>query len=110
MKLKKSVFFFLFFLISASFSAFSSDLQLEREPSQKSVIESQKTKIIFKSEIQKADVFINGIFYGKTNLEVNSLSEGFYSVQISKKGYKTESFYILVQKGICATYEISLNF
>lgn len=64
------------------------------------------SKIIIESAEQKAKVYINGIYQGKTRLEVSNLLPGEYLLELKKGENKTKRRFVTVRRGYALTYRI----
>ncbi len=68
-----------------------------------------ETVLVIKSNVSKAEVFLNGNYMGNTPLEINSVRPGRYTLELRKKGYEREKRHIEVKKGRKTEYNISLE-
>lgn len=73
------------------------------------ISDSGKTVVLLKSQSEGCDVFVNGIFQGKSDLKIEGLVPGKYKVQFKKKGAASEIYEIEIMKGYELTYFISLQ-
>lgn len=86
------------------------EVEFEKEAEPELQKETEKTtSIIIKTDVPGADVFLNGVYYGRTKLEIEDLNPGFYHLELRKKGYEKEHFYIKVRKGYSVTYFFKLR-
>lgn len=111
---KRLLFCFLIFsvFITGSFSyLFANDYDCEQdfiknlEPTEISEVDDECILII-ESDIQKAEVYINGIYQGKTKLIVKNLLPGEYFIEIRKKDYISPKYFLSAKKGYSLTYKI----
>ncbi len=70
-------------------------------------VESSEIKI--EANVKKAEVYLNGIFYGKTPLVVSDLLPGEYVLTVCKAGYNRLVYLIEVRKGYRLTYRLELK-
>ena len=61
------------------------------------------------SDAAKTQVYLNGVYHGKSNLTVDGLLPGEYVVTLSKPGYKTVSYLIEARKNYKLTYRIKME-
>ena len=50
-------------------------------------ISGQKTSVEIFANIPDANVYLNGVFQGRTNLEIVDLTSGYYQLLLEKSGY-----------------------
>ena len=79
------------------------------EPEESEDIESSKTKVTFKTNVNRCSVYLNGFLQGKSKLNLNNLVEGFYLLHVSNKGYLPKENFIYVERGKAKTYYIELE-
>ena len=65
--------------------------------------------IIVKTDIKNADIYLNGNFQGRTDLEVMNLLPGMYVMEVKKNGFRDEIFQIEVKSGIISTFSVNLT-
>lgn len=65
--------------------------------------------IVVETDVINADVYLNGNFQGKTDLEVTNLLPGMYVLEVKKNGYQDKIFQIEVQPGVSATFKIGMT-
>ena len=63
----------------------------------------------FRTNISGAEVYLNGTYYGRTNLVVKNLSPSRYRVELKKSGYETKEFIIHLKKGYRSVYRADLK-
>ena len=77
------------------------------------------TAVFFKTEIPKANIYLNNIFQGKSPLEINSLIPGYYVLTVETADTKVtggqqnvlkQKFLILVNDGEYQNYYIKQEF
>lgn len=90
---------------SSQTEIFSEHLDYER----KNLLPEEKTKIIIKSNVPNAEVFLNGNFEGNTNLTLNNLTPGRYRLRVEKSGYRPKYYRIDIAKGEERTFYIELE-
>lgn len=83
----------------------SESLDYER----KNFLSEEKTKIIIKSNVPNAEVFLNGNFEGNTNLTINNLSPGRYRLRVEKSGYRPKTYRIDVERGEERSFYVELE-
>ena len=71
----------LIFLCSAGYS------QETVKPEKMYEIEGHKTVVEIFANVPDVNVYINGTYQGKTNLELFDLTPGFYQLKLEKRGY-----------------------
>ena len=74
-----------------------------------SIEESKETCIVIESNIPKTQIYLNGIFYGKTNLVVKDLLPGQYVLKVQAASYKSQTFFIEVRRNYRLTYRVNLH-
>lgn len=115
----------LVFLMIASLGAFAqtgtaqnsmpaANLDIEDEPqvlkSEKiQIIKNNRTKITIRSNVNSAAVFLNGQFEGNTDLTINDLPAGRYSLRLEKQGYEPKRYIIHVRAGQEETFYVELT-
>ncbi|MGL4985756.1 MAG: PEGA domain-containing protein [Treponemataceae bacterium] len=72
-------------------------------------IESDTGSLLFKSDIQNIEVYINHEFYGRTNLFVAKLIPGIYTIKMVKIGYYDYTTTVEVTAGEQKTFLVDLN-
>ena len=106
---KKIKFLFLIFsLFFVSNTLFSEEIEF-LQPQKIKATKDESSIVEIKSNIFGADVYINEVYLGKTNLTIMDYLPGNYYLQISKNGYETKKFQLEIQKGYHQTYYIDLN-
>ncbi len=78
------------------------------EPAKINEIE-EGTSICIKTDVFGVDVFLNGIYEGRTDLIIEGLLPGFYHLELRKVGYETEHFVICVRKGYNLDYYVQMR-
>lgn len=81
----------------------------ERQPRVYKEIDEKQSSITIKSNVTGADVYLNGIYQGRTDLVITDLTPGYYQLEIKKRGYETEKVTILVRRGYECEYYIELE-
>jgi len=66
-------------------------------------------KLVIKTTPDKADVYVNGVYKGKTPYDAGYMFKGLYEVKIVKKGFKLNIFKAEIKPGTAFIKEISLN-
>lgn len=66
-------------------------------------------KVRIESNVKKTQVYLNGVFYGKAPLEVDTLMPGDYVLTVFRPGYNRLSYIIEVRKGYKLTYKVYLE-
>ena len=72
-------------------------------------LKQEESKILIKSNVPNANVYLNNILQGQAPLSLNNLSSGVYLVSVQKDGYITQEYYIRVQEGKSYTYYFELK-
>lgn len=96
-------------LFGACVFAQTNDNQLEMTPSKIKEIDSDKATVEFKTDVLNVEVYLNGSFYGRTNLEVTDLLPGVYTVDLKLAGYESQQFMIQAKKGFAQTYSLEMK-
>ena len=73
------------------------------------IIKNNKTKITIRSNVNNAAVFLNGQFEGNTDLTINDLPAGRYSLRLEKQGYEPKRYIINVRGGQEETFYVELT-
>lgn len=122
----KKIFCFLLILTSASFLTAASFVKIsdgylevvernesrhrEMKPAaEKNLSKEKETQIKIVSDVSNAEVYINGVYQGRTTLVLNSLRPGRYKIEIRKENYERERALIEVREGVSRTYEFKLH-
>ena len=100
--------FLIFSLFFVSNTLFSEEIEF-LQPQKIKATKDESSILEIKSNIFGADVYINEVYLGKTNLTIMDYLPGNYYLQISKNGYETKKFQLEIQKGYHQTYYIDLN-
>lgn len=61
------------------------------------------------TNVTGAEIYMNGVYQGRTNLIVTNYNPGFYFLEIRKEGYKTEKFSVEIKKDYHQTYSVDLK-
>ena len=96
----------LFFIMAGL--AFPQEIQ-NLEAEQISALENRQTEILIKSNVQKASVYLNNQFQGKTSLGILNLVEGIYILRVEKKGWQPQVFKIQVEAGTSREFYVELK-
>lgn len=62
-----------------------------------------------KSNVSNADVYLNGVYKGKTSVTLKNLRPGKYRLELRKRFYECDEFTIVVREGFSLTYEIYMK-
>ena len=73
------------------------------------IIKNNRTKITIRSNVNNAAVFLNGQFEGNTDLTINDLPAGRYSLRLEKQGYEPKRYIINVRGGQEETFYVELT-
>lgn len=107
---KKTLFLVFIFFICSIFCYSEENNYVENlVPVEKIEIEGENGIVIIESDVSKAEVYLNGIYQGKTKLTIKKLIAGDYIIQIKKGDFVSEKYFISVEKGFSLTYRIFLN-
>lgn len=99
---------------SVGFSVFAQDDNTDKDfiinlsPIVKEVSDD-KTALIIESDLPKAEVYLNGVYQGKTKLTIKNLVAGDYFIQIKKDDFLSPRYFLNVKKGYILTYKIYRN-
>jgi len=72
------------------------------------VVQTDQGCIDINSDPVKANVFINGVNYGRTPFIQKKIAIGTYQVRLEKEGYETLNMPIIVEEGITSPHRVSL--
>ncbi|MCR4741715.1 MAG: PEGA domain-containing protein [Treponema sp.] len=100
--------FLIFTLLFVCKPLFSEEISF-LEPNKIKETKDQSTVLEIKTNVFGADVYINEVYLGKTNLTVLDYLSGNYFLKVSKKGYETKKYQLEIQKGYHQTYYIELK-
>lgn len=75
----------------------------------KTLSNERNTSITIKCSISNCEVYINNSYQGRTDLEITSLSEGTYNLEVRKDGYEPGLYKVKVKRGYGYTYSIKLR-
>ena len=81
-KIKRICFFALLILMAARLMS-----QESVKPEKMYEIEGHKTVVEIFANVPDVNVYINGTYQGRTNLELFDLTPGFYQLRLEKRGY-----------------------
>ena len=100
----------LFFAAVCSLSAVSVDLNLNydgglREPDSHKRRDDDLVGLIIKTNVEDAEVYINGKLFGTTPIATVDLSPTYYNLEIRKAGYDTISCKISLRRNYTYTYD-----
>lgn len=62
-------------------------------------IEGEKSQVTIKTNVRAAEIYLNGVFQGKSQLTINDLLPGTYSLTVRKSGCEKKSFLIETKPG-----------
>lgn len=121
-KFSFSIFIFLFFTISVfSQIEISKEKQISQNTenltflqenirAEKSIsLDEKSTRITIKTNVQNAEIYLNGQFEGNSPLTLNNIAEGRYFLKVQKNGYKTKHYRISIKKGVEESYYVELE-
>lgn len=100
---------------SVGFSVFAQDDNTDKDfiinlsPIVKKEVSDDKTALIIESDLPKAEVYLNGVYQGKTKLTIKNLVAGDYFIQIKKDDFLSPRYFLNVKKGYILTYKIYRN-
>ena len=89
---KTVLFSVIFFLIMAA--AFSQETV---EAERMFEIKGHKSSLEIFSNVPDVNVYLNGVFQGKTNLKIQDLTSGYYQLYMEKDGYETREEIIYIK-------------
>lgn len=79
-------------------------------PSSKKKLDKEKeTKIVINSNVSNADVYLNGVYKGKSSLTLKNLREGKYKLELRKDFYQCDVYTISVKAGYELTYDVYMK-
>ena len=93
---KRQIFLFLILIFTAFCGAVLS-AQESLEPERLYEIEGHKTVLEIFANQPDVNVFLNGIYQGRTNLTIYDLTPGFYQLKLEKEGYEGQEHTIFVK-------------
>lgn len=67
------------------------------EPQKMYEVRDAKTEVEIFANIPDVNVYLNGTYQGRTNLQVSNLTPGFYMLHLEKSGYEPVDFTIFVK-------------
>ena len=76
---------------------------------EKKAAEEDDTVIVIKTNVSRADIYLNGIYRGQSDLSLKNLRPGTYSLRVEKKGYETVRRRIRVRAGKEIVYHIDMQ-
>lgn len=65
--------------------------------------------IHIKSNVSNAEVYLNGVYKGKTSVTLKNLRPGKYRLELRKRFYECDEFTVNVREGFSLTYEIYMK-
>ncbi len=79
-------------------------------PYGKKELDDEKGAVIrIECDVSNASVYLNGIYYGHTNLTISDLRPGRYKLKVTKDHYEDTNCIVEVRKGYQLTYKIKLR-
>lgn len=70
----------------------------------------EETAITIKvKNVDRADIYLNGIYRGESDLVLKNLRPGYYNLKVKKSGYETFKSRIRVRSGRSIVYEIKME-
>lgn len=99
----------IFLLIIFFISSLSSAEQIEElKEEERATLLGNRTEITIKCNTLHADVFINGVYQGKTKLTLRNMQEGLYKLRLEKRGYKSCEYLINVETELSKSFYVEL--
>jgi len=100
----------IFLLIIFFISSLSSAEQIEElKEEERATLLENRTEITIKCNTLHADVFINGVYQGKTKLTLRNMQEGLYKLRLEKRGFKPKEYIIAVENETAKRFYIELE-
>lgn len=113
---KKYLIILTFFLLIFSLGKIFSQEQQEEQPfsflteaNLEQIISDESAALTIRTDIPRAEIFINGIYKGLSPLCIKSLLPGFYKITIKKQGYEEIKKIVRAENGKDRTFEFNLN-
>lgn len=99
------IFTFSYATESVSISSEASDYLELIEPYSVEEDLQKSTIIVIESKSKKMDVYLNGVYQGRTQLTISNLLPGEYILELRKENKSTGKVLITVKKGYILTYK-----
>lgn len=77
--------------------------------SKKELDDSRESRLIINSNVRNADIYLNGVYKGKTNLILKNLRPGKYKLELKKDFYECDTYTITVKTGYELTYDVQMK-
>lgn len=104
-KIISFIFVFSFFILSIFGETYST-----MRPNSRTLLEDSKdSSITIKCNVSGAEIYINNRYQGRSDLVINSLTPGYYNLEVRKSGYESKYYRIQVVRGYSYTYEVNLE-
>lgn len=84
---------------------FLDPIQIEENSSMDSI----KACLVIDCDLRSAQVYLNGIYQGKTKLTIKDLLPADYILEVKKTGYDAKKYYISARSAFTSTYKIKLK-
>ena len=68
-----------------------------------------KNALRIECDVPKAEIYLNGIYQGRTNLTIQNVFPGEYELTICKSGFSRVSYLIEVKRNYLLTYRVKLK-
>lgn len=79
------------------------------EPEKLIEIDKEESSILIEADVSDCEVYINGMYQGKTKIEIEGLLPGYYRLELRKKGYVPSMAMIRVRRGYNLHYKIHME-
>lgn len=77
--------------------------------SKKELDKKNETVLKIESNVYNAEVYLNNVYQGRSNLTIKNLMPGQYKLELRKTNYETDVFFIEVFAGFEVTYSVSMR-
>lgn len=109
MKKSFSFFLFIFFVFNICSEEIEFQELLHFEPYNIEEINSQNCIVEIFTDVQKVEVYLNGVYQGKSNLQIKNLVQGEYLIELKKDNYQIIKGFIFVSKNYQNSYFFELK-
>lgn len=79
------------------------------EPKKLVQIEETSTSISIETNVPNVEVYLNGVYQGRTDIVIADLLPGYYYLELRKSGYEVETYMIRVRRGYDLHYYFDMQ-
>lgn len=72
-------------------------------------INENEARIEIKTSIPGVEVYLDNVYYGRSNLTIKDLKPGYYKLELVKEGYESETVYISVKNGCSKKFSFEMR-